>query len=120
MKYRFALWLAFAGMALNALWPLLANAGPRQFWAPMCSMVGTMSAPANVDGGPAQPGPGKWVAPHCPFCLGAGDQTPALAADTTREIAVASVCMRSLATVRTPPLALLYLRPDSRGPPGSS
>jgi hypothetical protein len=65
------------GMVLNALWPLLANAGPAEFSAPICSMVGTKST-SGMGGSPGQPAPAKMGAAHCPFCAAGGDQNPAL------------------------------------------
>src|SRR5258705_3694865 len=74
---RNALWLAFLGMTLNALWPLLANAGPKEIFAIVCSSNGAGSA-AAADGGTPLPhqSPVTGSVPHCPFCLGGSDQTP--------------------------------------------
>jgi hypothetical protein len=76
---RNALWLAFLGMTLNALWPLLANAGPKEIVAIVCSVNGARSAAAEYGGTP-QPhqAPVTSAAQHCPFCLGGSDQSPGL------------------------------------------
>jgi hypothetical protein len=79
MTRRFSAWLAILGMVLNALWPLLAHAAPREFVAPICSMVGTTAAQV-MEGGLPPPAPLKSVAPHCPFCSLGSDQQPLLAA----------------------------------------
>jgi hypothetical protein len=64
---RFAAWLAIVAMGLNGLWPLLANAAPVEFSAPICSMAGTTVA-VDAGGIPVQPAPAKSPAPHCPYC----------------------------------------------------
>ena len=67
---RLTAWLAVAAMALNALWPLLAHAGPAEFSAPVCTTSATaeFTSPAGTLPAP----PAKLNAPHCPFCGGAG------------------------------------------------
>jgi Protein of unknown function (DUF2946) len=51
---RIAAWLALAGIALNAFWPLIANAKPADspVFAPICSVTGLKhgSSPADVPG----------------------------------------------------------------------
>ena len=59
---RTAAWLAFAGMVLNAAWPLLANAKPSAPPSEICSATGLSHA---ADGTPA----GKGLhASHCTLC----------------------------------------------------
>jgi hypothetical protein len=114
---KLATWLAIAGMALNALWPLLANAGPAEFSAPVCSMVGTKLAPGVAGGLPAHPSPGKPGAPHCPFCPGVGDQSPALAACRGLAVVAPTASAQAIAVELFRPVSFLYLAAHPRGPP---
>lgn len=69
---RFGCWLAILAMALNALWPLLAQAKPGDsgLLIEICTSTGMKGFPA--DGGENYPAP-KNLVPHCAFCsLGAG------------------------------------------------
>jgi hypothetical protein len=75
MHRRFIAWLAIFGIAFNALWPLAVNAAPLELQATVCSAG---KPPPAV---PAKQIPASSSLPHCPFCLGAGDQTPALTAN---------------------------------------
>ncbi len=67
LRRRIAAWLALAGMALNAFWPLLADARPSVPAVPseICSATGLKH---SGDGTP--PGaPGKGSQPsHCTLC----------------------------------------------------
>src|SRR4051812_2566689 len=74
---RLATWLALLGMTLNALWPLLANAGPADFSAPVCSTA-HQGASGLLAGTPLPMSPAKKIAPHCAFC-GAGHSLAAMA-----------------------------------------
>lgn len=88
MKRRIVSWLAIFGIAFNALWPLLANAAPVDIQAAICT---TNKASQAAQQAPAKQIPASSSLPHCPFCLGASDHTPALTAapavDFTRVIA---------------------------------
>lgn len=76
--------MAILGVALNALWPLLAHAAsaaPQEFAAPICTTnKAYFTAPANGGELPAKTPPASSALPHCPFCLGVSDNVPALAA----------------------------------------
>jgi hypothetical protein len=66
-RNRIAAWLALAGIALNASWPLLANAKPSVQALPseICSATGLKHAGEGLPG----EGPGKSVQPsHCTLC----------------------------------------------------
>src|SRR5487761_2753933 len=69
---RFGSWLAILAMALNALWPLLAQAKPGDsgLLIEICTSTGmTWMAAGGAEQHPAQ----KNLLPHCAFCsLGAG------------------------------------------------
>ena len=116
MKRIFTTWLAILAMALNGLWPLLAHAAPKQFVAPVCSMVGTTAAQA-ADGGTPLPAPVKLTAPHCPFCNLGGDQSTALPASHFHVFALLqfSVPLRLLPVVAQ--FSLVPLAAHPRGPP---
>jgi hypothetical protein len=103
-------------MVLNALWPLLANAAPTAFSAPICSMVGTQSTPAT-SGLPFSPAPGKLSAPHCPFCLGVSDQSPALAPDLPISAVTPVSNVPPVRAELALPVSFLHLAAHPRGPP---
>jgi hypothetical protein len=66
-RSRIAAWLALAGMALNAFWPLLANAKPSVPALPseICSATGLQHTTENSPG----EAPGKGARPsHCNLC----------------------------------------------------
>ena len=71
MKHRIALWLAIVGMALNALWPLLASAGPQALTTIICSAHGMQQVTLS-DSGPLPSAPEKNLLPHCAFCTCTG------------------------------------------------
>ena len=112
----FATWLAILAMGLNGLWPLLANAAPREFVAPLCSMVGSTMA-VDASGMPAQPAPAKSPAAHCPFCSTGGDHNPALA--TVGVVAFVSPVARfqHAMIVAEPAASFVVLAAAPRGPP---
>lgn len=117
IKRKFAAALAILAMAFNALWPLLAHGAPAAFSAPLCSTVGTLPASAPAGGLPLQPAPAKSFAPHCPFCLGAGDHTPVLASTIApfMTVALQSFDPPFAAT----PVGVSFVHPSAhpRGPP---
>ena len=63
-RRRIAAWLALAAMALNAAWPLLANAKPADPGAEICSATGLNHA---AGGAPAAPAKGVHSS-HCNLC----------------------------------------------------
>jgi hypothetical protein len=76
-RSRIAAWLALAGMALNASWPLLANAKPRVPALPseICSATGQKHAGESLPG----EAPGKGVrASHCTLCPFNAERGPAI------------------------------------------
>src|SRR5258708_31732442 len=77
-RNRIAAWLALAGIALNASWPLLANARPNAPALPseVCSATGQKHAGESVPG----QAPGKGAQPsHCTLCPFNAERGPALA-----------------------------------------
>ncbi len=117
MNRRITAWLAILGMALNALWPLLANAAPQQFVGSICSVNGMRMAPAVDPGKPAQPVPAKSFAPHCPFCSGVSDHTPGLAPSAAPLIVVETDGFHPLFAAT--PVRVSFVHPSAhpRGPP---
>ena len=117
MNRKLASWLAIFGMVLNALWPLLANAGPAEFSAPVCSMVGTKAGPGFSGNLPAPSQPSKLSAPHCPFCTSVSDHHPALAVTAVLLFVPPLESLRPLVAVElVAPLFVLLAAPP-RGPP---
>ena len=79
-KFRLASWLAIAAMALQALWPLLANAQPSGQLAQfeVCSSDGVRFV--NGDTGQEPAGSvAKHLQPHCALCSFGADKAPAVA-----------------------------------------
>ena len=77
MNRRIVTWLAIFGMAFNALWALVSNAAPVDIQASICT---TSKASQAAQQQPAKQVPASSSLPHCPFCLGVSDHSPALAA----------------------------------------
>ncbi len=73
-RSRIAAWLALAGMALNASWPLLANAKANAPALPseICSATGLKHEGENLPGKGAQPS-------HCTLCPFNAERGTALA-----------------------------------------
>ena len=103
-------------MGLNGLWPLLANAAPVEFSAPLCSMVGTTVA-VDAAGMPAPPAPVKSPAPHCPFCSTGSDHNPALATAETISFAAPESQPQLLIAVAAQETSIVILAAPPRGPP---
>ena len=72
-RNRIAAWLALAGIALNASWPLLANARPNAPALPseVCSATGQKHAGESLPGKGAQPS-------HCNLCPFNAERGPAI------------------------------------------
>ncbi len=78
LKFRFASWLAIAAMALNALWPLLANAKPSgaQSLMEICTSQGVKSVAGDSDSAPGNSA-AKHLQPHCALCSFGTDKVSA-------------------------------------------
>jgi len=72
-RSRIAAWLALAGIALNASWPVLANAGPRVPVLPseICSATGLKHAGEGPLSKGARPS-------HCALCPFNAERGPAI------------------------------------------
>lgn len=114
MKRRLSAWLAIAAMALNALWPLLAQAGPAEFALSWCSAVGAKAGPVL----PAPESP-KLRAAQCPFCAGAGDAGVALGGCPFSVRVVAGAGTALAATHSSVVSTATYLAASPRGPPSA-
>ena len=75
---RFTSWLAILAMALNALWPLLANAKPTGFspLTEICTAQGVKSI-AGEPGRSSDDSGAKHLQPHCPLCSFGTDKVSA-------------------------------------------
>src|SRR5258708_1510019 len=102
-RNRIAAWLALAGIALNASWPLLANARPNAPALPseVCSATGQKHAGESVPG----QAPGKGAQPsHCTLCPLNAERGPALASTAGAISAPAPAAPHRAQTLDTPPL----------------
>jgi hypothetical protein len=110
MTHRIIAWLAIVGIAFNALWPLVANAAPVDVQAAICTAV-------KAPGEPLKKIPAGSASPHCPFCLGVSDSTPAL--PSTQTTAFATVIMTLSAIIAGTASAGAFNHPSAvpRGPP---
>ena len=74
---RFTVWLAILAMALNALWPLIANAKPSgvESLFEICTTQGLKAVSGDA---PSQGEEGtKHLQPHCPLCSFGTDKVAA-------------------------------------------
>ena len=75
---RLTAWLAILAMALNALWPLIANAKPAGVAAlfEICTTQGVKSIAGDPAQAPEDSG-AKHLQPHCPLCSFGADKLSA-------------------------------------------
>jgi hypothetical protein len=75
---RFTAWLAILAMALNALWPLIANAKPAGVSSlfEVCTSQGIKSVAGDSSQAPEESG-SKHLQPHCPLCSFGTDKVSA-------------------------------------------
>jgi hypothetical protein len=98
-------WLAIAAMALNALWPLIAQARPAML-VPVCTVGGETHYIEIPTGGSTS------THDHCAFCV-AGAALP-----TPNALQGHDVCsLVSPRTVSSFVLVALLVEADARGPP---
>lgn len=117
----FARWLAMLAMALNALWPLVANAKPgyADLIQDICGVgpaksLKTVAATAQLLGA-------KHLLAHCALCS-AGSDNPAALAPARPDAALAITPAETAAPdpVLLPHAALRYSAARPRGPPAVS
>lgn len=90
-RNRIAAWLALAGVALNASWPLLANAKPNVPALPseICSATGLKHSGESLPGET----PGKSLQPsHCSLCPFNAERAPAISGATPALVCPMSDC----------------------------
>jgi hypothetical protein len=104
---KLASWLAILAMALQALWPLLAQAKPATL-VPVCT-VGGVTHYVEVPGAPA---PADSQHEHCSFCF-AGAALPA----SRVPHAVEAISFRSPKAVSFTPRSFIVVGADARAPP---
>jgi DUF2946 family protein len=100
LRNRIAAWLALGSIALNALWPLLANARPNDPASPseICSASGLNHAPGEV---PTDSRSKNFHCSLCPF-------------HAERGLAIANVGQPLIPSVS--PVALVFARNDAPRP----
>ncbi len=108
-RSRIAAWLALAGIALNASWPLLANAGPRVPALPseICSTTDLKHAgesPLSKGGRPS----------HCTLCPYNAERGAALASAAGAIFAPTPACAQGPEFCETPLLVVAF---DPTAPP---
>jgi hypothetical protein len=76
---RFGKWLAMSAMALNALWPLISQAQPKEpeLFTTICTLEGMQTVELPVGKVPFDDSAGKHQK-HCKLCIGGNDRTQAL------------------------------------------
>jgi hypothetical protein len=116
-RSRIAIWLALTGMALNASWPLLANAKTSVPALPseICSATGPKPAGESLPGD----APGKSVQPsHCTLCPFNAERGPVISGTAPVLVSPAPDCgrVREFFAGRQPQAALDPPAPP-RAPP---
>ena len=71
-----AVWLALAAMALNAAWPLMANARPAGPASEICSATGVRHAAGGAPSAPDK----NFHASHCNLCPFGAERSAAISA----------------------------------------
>jgi len=89
LRNRIAAWLALAGIALNAFWPLIANAKPNVPALPseICSATGLRHAPTDAPAKDTQPS-------HCTLCPFNAERGPAISGTAPAPVCPMSDCGR--------------------------
>ena len=113
-------WLAILAMALNALWPLIANAKPAgvESLFEVCTTQGFKSVAGDPAGAPDDSGE-KHLQPHCPLCSFGTDKVASVPPSFTQflEPVVFRIGMLESATVAEPRNALFRFPARPRDPP---
>jgi hypothetical protein len=114
MTRRIIAWLAIFGIAYNALWPLIATAAPIDLPVVICTAAKTTPAGLSI---PAKETPAGSASPHCPFCLGFSDATPALASAQATLFANVIASFAAMISGTVSAAAFTYPSAIPRGPP---
>jgi len=119
-RSRIAAWIALAGMALNAFWPLLANAKPNvpALSSEICSATGLQHSSESLPG----EAPGKSVRPsHCNLCPFNAERGPAISGAAPVLVCSMPACGQVYESFSEPQLhAALDPSAPPRAPPFSS
>jgi hypothetical protein len=105
-RKRFAAWIAAFAVILQALWPLLSHARPKDpsLLAPVCSIDGIVHD-VELKAGSAPLGNGKALHDeHCKLCVFGGGNSAGIAGSNAAVLAVAD-CRDSQAVSRPAPLS---------------
>jgi len=116
-RSRLAAWLALAGMALNAFWPLLADARPSVPALPseICSATGLKHSGDGVP--PGAPGKGSQPS-HCNLCPFNAERSPAISGAAPALVCPMPACGQAPAFFAEPQFqAALDLAAPPRAPP---
>jgi hypothetical protein len=114
MQRRIVAWLAIFGIALNAMWPLVANAAPVNIQATICT---TNKATQTEQQPPARQIPASSSLPHCPFCLGFSDSTPGIAATPVVVFERVIATVAAVVAGTSGPASFTHPSAAPRGPP---
>ena len=117
--FRFASWLAMAAMALNALWPLLANAKPAGQAAlfEICTAAGISTVSGDTGTAPAEGGE-RHLIPHCALCTTGTDKAPAASQNTPLVMVEAAVAVEHpWVTLHGPAVTQPRSQAQPRAPP---
>ena len=117
---RFASWLAIVAMALNALWPLVANARPASSGpgVEVCAAGGVQRTPIESGGTQA---PELALSPHCAFCAFGADRAAAPSLQATLSVpAAGTLDARSPAATAVCVECFSYFSAPPRAPPFSA
>ena len=115
-------WLAILAMALNALWPLIANAKPAgvESLFEVCTTQGFKSVAGDPAGAPDDSGE-KHLQPHCPLCSYGTDKVfVPPSSPLVVEPAAAAGCATASVTASEPPSSDVHTPAHPRAPPFSS
>ena len=118
---RFTVWLAILAMALNALWPLIANARPAgvESLFEVCTTQGLKAVAGDAS---SQGDEGaKHLQPHCPLCSLGSDKVSAPPSSPFQiEPASASGCAPGFVSGPEPVSSHFRTPAHPRAPPFSS
>lgn len=119
------MWIAIAAMALNALWPLLANARPGGAPSPfeVCTAQGLRTIAADAGSVPDSSGQSgnKHLQPHCPLCSFGSDKVSAApSAPLVVPSAMESGCVTQAVLQSAEPRSDLHSPAHPRAPPALS
>mgnify|MGYP006285604139 CR=1 FL=1 len=116
----FAAWLALFAMAMQALWPLVAQAQPSsQLLVPICTVGGDIHY-VTLDGKPAGK-PAAATGEHCKLCVFGVERLALPAQGGLLPLAVDAVALHAGTVSEAPPVSVATHSPSQpRAPPAFS